>query len=153
MSLWSNIQTATRPIAIIGSGVLGRRLAMMWCSTGKPVNVYDKDSKQLRAAEDYVDSNVGAQTKLMNAKQRGLVTGTKSLEEAVRDAWMVIEAIPEVLDLKITLFGELDRLVGEDCILASNSSSYRSSQMLDEVRHKYVALRSRSLQGGYGIAC
>lgn len=111
---------------------------MMWCSTGKPVVLCDKDPKQLSAAKTYVEENVAAQTALMKAEKRGSMTGSTSMREAVKDAWMVIEAVPEILDLKVKMFGELDRIVRDDCILASNSSSYRSSQMLNEVQNRFV---------------
>lgn len=137
MSIWTTIQTATRPVAIIGGGVLGRRLAMMWCSTGKPVVLCDKDPKQVEAAIAYVDENVGAQSALMKA-ERGPMTAVTNMQEAVKDARMVIEAIPEILDLKIKRIGQLDRLVKDDCILASNSSSYRSSQMVNEVQNRFA---------------
>jgi 3-hydroxyacyl-CoA dehydrogenase len=45
----------------------------------------------------------------------------------------VIEAVPEKIQLKIDTFGELDTLAPADCILASNSSSYKSSEMLEKV--------------------
>ena len=45
------------------------------------------------------------------------------LADAVRGAWMVIEAIPEQLDLKREVFAQLDELADPDAILASNSSS------------------------------
>lgn len=139
MSIWTKIQTATRPVAIIGGGVLGRRLAMMWCSTGKSVVLCDKDPKQVEAAIAYVDENVGAQSALMKA-ERGAMTAVTNMQEAVKDAWMVIEAIPEILDLKVNMMGQLDRLVKDDCILATNSSSYRSSQMLNEVHNRFDTL-------------
>lgn len=46
---------------------------------------------------------------------------------------MVVEAVPERLDLKKTIFGNLDRLAPQDVILASNSSSYPASQFIDRV--------------------
>ena len=112
---------------------------MMWCSTGKSVVLCDKDPKQVEAATAYVNENVGAQSALMKAK-RGPMIAVTSLQEAVKDAWMVIEAVPEILDLKINLMGQLDELVKDDCILASNSSSYRSSQMLNHVQKRFVLL-------------
>jgi 3-hydroxybutyryl-CoA dehydrogenase len=135
MSVMSKLQTSARPITVIGGGVLGRRLCLMWCSTGKHVVLYDQDAKQAAAASKFVDENVAAQSKLMNAS-RGLLSTSTSLQDAVKDSWMVIEAIPEILDIKIKLLGQLDKLVKDDCILATNSSSYRSSQMLDEVEKK-----------------
>ena len=55
------------------------------------------------------------------------------MKEAVANAWLVIEAVPEKLDLKIATFAELEALAPEDCILASNSSSYKSSEMIEKV--------------------
>jgi len=46
---------------------------------------------------------------------------------------MVVEAVPERLDLKKTIFGDLDRLGPQGAILASNSSSYPSSQFIERV--------------------
>ena len=58
---------------------------------------------------------------------------SKTVQAAVADAWMVVEAIPERLDLKRKIFDELDRLAPEDAILASNSSSGATSQFVDAV--------------------
>lgn len=55
------------------------------------------------------------------------------MEDAVSNAWLVIEAVPEKLELKIATFAELEALAPEDCILASNSSSYKSSEMIEKV--------------------
>lgn len=51
----------------------------------------------------------------------------------MKDAWLVIEAIPERIELKISTFAELESLAPKDAILASNSSSYRSGEMLERV--------------------
>jgi 3-hydroxyacyl-CoA dehydrogenase len=56
-----------------------------------------------------------------------------SLEDALANAWLVIEAVPEKLQLKIDTFAQLDQFAPNDCILASNSSSYKSSEMLEKV--------------------
>jgi 3-hydroxyacyl-CoA dehydrogenase len=55
------------------------------------------------------------------------------MEDAIADSWLVIEAVPEKLQLKIDTFAQLDALAPSDCILASNSSSYKSSEMLEKV--------------------
>ncbi len=57
------------------------------------------------------------------------------LAEAVTNAWLVVEAIPERLELKMEIFGQLDKLAATDAILASNSSSYASHLFVDEVAH------------------
>jgi hypothetical protein len=55
------------------------------------------------------------------------------LPTAVKDAWLVIEAVPEKLEIKLSTFAELEKSTPEDCILASNSSSYKSSELIERV--------------------
>lgn len=59
----------------------------------------------------------------------GTLTVVADLETAVKDAWLVIEAIPERLDWKREVFGELELLASEDAILATNSSSFKSREV------------------------
>ena len=67
--------------------------------------------------------------------RRAEVSAEADLAEAVHDAWLVVEAIPERLELKKQVFGQLDELAAADAILASNSSSYASRMFLDKVHH------------------
>ena len=59
---------------------------------------------------------------------------------------MVIEAVPERVDLKTEVFGELDRLAEPDAVLATNSSSIPSSQMIDRVEHPERVLNTHYQQ-------
>jgi 3-hydroxyacyl-CoA dehydrogenase len=68
-----------------------------------------------------------------NKRQCSDFTTVESIQEAVKDAWLVIEALPEKLPLKIDIFGQLSQQAPQDAILASNSSSYKSRLMLDKV--------------------
>jgi 3-hydroxyacyl-CoA dehydrogenase len=71
------------------------------------------------------------------AQKTGQVPGTalafEDMPDAVADAWLVIEAVPEKVQLKIDTFAELAVLTPDDCILASNSSSYKTSEILEKV--------------------
>ncbi|KFY21616.1 hypothetical protein V493_07254, partial [Pseudogymnoascus sp. VKM F-4281 (FW-2241)] len=131
MASWTPPTTAGRPVAILGAGVLGRRMALMCIVGGHDVHIRDPSSDQLSAALSYITSTSPS------LAQPGVATGTarafSSIEEAVTNAWLVIEAIPEILSLKISTFADLAALASQDCILASNSSSYKSSAMLDAV--------------------
>lgn len=51
----------------------------------------------------------------------------------MESAWLIVEAVPEKLPLKIATFADLSALAPNDSILASNSSSYKTSEMLDRV--------------------
>ncbi|KAF2090168.1 YWTD domain-containing protein [Saccharata proteae CBS 121410] len=132
MSAWTLPTTANRPIAILGAGVLGRRIAAMWQAGGFNVHIRDPSVPQLEAALAYCAEN-RVEFSQRIGKTPGTVHAFESLSEAVKEAWMVIEAVPESLPLKVSTFAELDAVVAKDCILCSNSSSYRSSEMLDKV--------------------
>lgn len=76
----------------------------------------------------------------------GQVEEVEILEDAVTNAWLVIEAVPEKIELKIDTFAVLATVAPGDCILASNSSSYKSSEMLEKVP---VHVRARVLNTHY----
>ena len=65
----------------------------------------------------------------------GSIEPVDTMESAVKDARLVIEAVPEKLDLKKSIFGDLDSAAEADAILASNYSSYPTSQFIDNVEH------------------
>lgn len=80
----------------------------------------------------YFEENVASYAE-KTGQVPGRVEAFDSLEDALANAWLVIEAVPEKLQLKIDTFALLDQLAPCDCILASNSSSYKSSEMLQKV--------------------
>ncbi|KAK1985880.1 3-hydroxyacyl-CoA dehydrogenase [Colletotrichum cereale] len=121
-----------RPVAVIGGGVLGRRIACTWASGGYNVRVREPDTRQHQPCLDYVDQNIDSYP-ASGSKRPGTVQVFEALEPAVEEAWLVIEAVPEKIQLKIDVFAELEAAAPADAILASNSSSYRSSDMLGKV--------------------
>jgi 3-hydroxybutyryl-CoA dehydrogenase len=118
----------SRPIAVIGAGTLGRRIAAMLAGHGAAVRLVDTNEQQLRDADAYAREVV----KSLPHPDAAL-TVTSDMAGAVRDTWLVVEAIPERLDLKQSLFATLDELAPADAILATNSSSLKSSLLIDEV--------------------
>jgi len=124
-----------RPVTVIGAGTLGRRIALMFCTRGGKVNIYDLSAEQRGAAVSYVQEQLPEVVKTIAGGTPGQVTALDDLQAALKDAWLVIEAIPERLDLKKKVFAQLDQLAEPDAILASNSSSYPTSQFIDEVAH------------------
>jgi 3-hydroxybutyryl-CoA dehydrogenase len=126
-----------RPVAIDGAGTLGRRIASVYAAGGTDVNVFDLSAEQREAARDYAEQHLEETRKTLGLSdaRTGRIEAFDDLGEAVRGAWMVIEAIPERLDLKRKVFGRLDELADEDAILASNSSSLPTSQFIDDVKH------------------
>ena len=126
---------ASRPVAVIGAGTLGRRIALIFAAHGAQVTIYDLAEAQRDAAIDYVTQELPALAGQLPGVGPGQVCAEGDLAEAVGKAWLVIEAIPERLELKKQIFGQLDELSAADAILASNSSSYASRMFLDKVQH------------------
>lgn len=137
-----------RPIAIDGAGTLGKRIGSVYAAAGTDVRIFDVSQAQREAARDYVNEQIDEVRSVLNltGSRLGQVAVFDDLAEAVRGAWMVIEAIPERLDLKREVLGQLDKLVDSDAILASNSSSFPTSQMIDQVKRPERVLNTHYQQ-------
>lgn len=137
-----------RPIAIDGAGVLGRRIASVFAAGGTDVRIFDVSQAQREAARDYTEEHMQRVKRALNltASPSGQVSLFDDLAQAVRGAWMVVEAIPERLELKREAFGKLDEFADGDAILASNSSSFASSRLVDQVKHPERVLNTHYQQ-------
>jgi 3-hydroxybutyryl-CoA dehydrogenase len=124
-----------RPVTVIGAGTLGRRIALMFAAHGSDVRIHDLAEAQRDTAVDYVMNNLPVMTDQLGNVVAGLVSAEADIADAVRGAWLVVEAVPERVELKVQVFGQLDELAETDAILASNSSSYASRLFLDKVHH------------------
>jgi 3-hydroxybutyryl-CoA dehydrogenase len=137
-----------RPVVIDGAGTLGRRIAAVYAAGGSDVHVFDLSVEQRQTARDYVEEHLAeTEQKLgLHPARRGRVEFSGELQEAVAGAWMVIEAVPESVDIKTEIFGDLDRLAEPDAILCSNSSSIPTSQMIVKVEHPERVLNTHYQQ-------
>jgi 3-hydroxyacyl-CoA dehydrogenase len=104
----------------------------MWASTSRPVLLYDSSPAALRSAVEYISDVLGVLC-FNEDTHPGHVATTTYLPAACRaepGPWLVIEALPEELSLKRKVLSEVEALAPRDCILASNSSSFRTAEML-----------------------
>ena len=125
-----------RPVAVVGAGTLGRRVAVMFASRGGTVRIFARRHEQLAAATQYVTETLPKVVADRGFGEVGGATAAGSLEEALDDAWLVVESVPEKLEIKIPLWGLIDQLAPPDTIFATNSSSYPSRLMAENVRDK-----------------
>jgi 3-hydroxybutyryl-CoA dehydrogenase len=126
-------EIAGRPITVIGCGTLGRRIALMASTRGEEVRLFDPQHHSLEEGLKYVTETLPAVVASIPGAVAGRPRGETDLAAAVRNAWLVVEAVPEQLNLKREVFAVLDSMAPQDAILASNSSSYPSSQLIDKV--------------------
>lgn len=124
-------------IGVIGAGNMGHQIVTLCGIHGYKSICTEKNEEVLKKAEAFVDRYLPGRVekeKLTEeqAKQaRKNITFTSSLEDAVKEADYVIEAIFEVLDVKRRLFADLDKLAPPHAILATNSSAIVSSRIAD----------------------
>ena len=123
--------TDGRTVTVLGGGVLGRRIACGWAASGYDVVIRDPSPEQRAAAVEYCNNSM---SEYSNSSVRGYVRAVDDLFEAVSKAWLVIEAVPEKLPIKISTFADLERLTSKDTILCSNSSSYKSREMVENLK-------------------
>jgi 3-hydroxybutyryl-CoA dehydrogenase len=133
---------ATRPITIIGAGTLGRRIALMMSTQGGEVRLYDTNEAPRNAGVAFVEAGLPDLLPKVPDGRAGKVTGYDDLEAALKDAWLIIESVPEIPELKRKVLGNLDALAPADAIITSNSSSFPSSELIQEVKHPERVLTS-----------
>jgi 3-hydroxybutyryl-CoA dehydrogenase len=121
---------------VIGAGTLGRRIALMLASRGGTVRIYAPRAEQRAAAVDYVTETLPKLVQDRGFGEVGGATAAGSLEEALDDAWLVVESVPEKLEIKIATWDQIDQAAPPDTIFATNSSSFPSRLMAEKVRDK-----------------
>ena len=126
-------------IAIIGTGFIGRGWAIAFARCGYDVRLWDVRPEAALAAKDYVASMLPelAGADLLNgdsvAAVAGRIVAVPTLEEALHGVVHVQENAPEVIDLKIDLFTQLDRLTPPDAVIASSTSSLLPSAFTEKM--------------------
>jgi 3-hydroxybutyryl-CoA dehydrogenase len=115
-------------VAVVGSGAMGSGIAQIAAAAGYQVRLFDS---RAQAVEKAIADIGKVYAKLVEKGRMGAaeadlarerLLGAASLHD-IKDAALVIEAIVEDLDAKRTLFAELEGIVGDECILATNTSS------------------------------
>jgi 3-hydroxybutyryl-CoA dehydrogenase len=118
-----------KTIAVIGAGIMGRGIANVAAVGGYRTILEDLLPNALRKAETEIRSNLDKAVelgKLSSADANsaaGRLQYASSVEEAAREADLVIEAVPEEMESKIEIFTLLDKICRPETILASNTSS------------------------------
>ena len=116
-------------ITVLGAGQMGQGIAHISALAGFSTRLYDKDKSTLEAAMAAVEQTLSKGVelgKITNADRvRTLerLTPAMTVEHGVEDAGLVIEAIPEDINLKKDLFRQVADSVPEETVLASNTSS------------------------------
>ena len=115
-------------VAVIGAGIMGHGFAQVFAQKGFPVFLHDVNKQILKKASLRIAANLDTfiQHGIIRQKEKKAalkkIATTTDLREAVGKADFVLEAIPEIMDLKKDAFTKLDQLAPPHTILASNTS-------------------------------
>ena len=127
-----------RPVAVLGGGLMGAGIAQVFAASGYVVRVYEP----IDDARATVKTRIGENLRMVGGDVSAVeaVSVYADLETVVSSAGFVTEAVPEKLDLKRSIFADLERLAPRDAILASNSSVIPISKIADglESAHRMV---------------
>lgn len=124
-------------VTVIGAGAMGRQIALQSALRGFTVVLQDNRTSALEEAtafyRDYLDSRVakGRLTPVDCGSALARMRTSAALEDAARDADVVIEAIVEQFDPKAELFARLDQVSPPAALLATNSSNIRGSRLAE----------------------
>lgn len=131
---------ASRSVALIGSGLIGRGWMILFANAGYEVRVYDVSDEARSAAADAVWANLQLlETEGMIDSARALLQRIRfcaTMAEAVVGAEYVQESVHEVCETKRAVFMQLGRLAAPDIVLASSCSTIPPEQFLADVEHR-----------------
>jgi len=120
---------SVRTVAVIGAGIMGLGIAHVAALGGYRTMLEDILPGSLRKAESEIRANLDKGVELGKLEKSAAdaafsrIQLVGSVEEAAREADLVIEAVPEEMDSKIEIFTLLDKICRPGTILASNTSS------------------------------
>ena len=130
---------ADTPVFVVGAGIMGAGIAQVAAQAGHPVQLFDARDGAADGARAKLASTLdglAAKGKLDSAEAgaiAGRIASAASLDAAAR-AGVVVEAIVENLDAKRALFRDLEAVVGERTILASNTSSISITALAKDLK-------------------
>ena len=116
-------------ITVLGSGIMGHGIAQVSAMSGYNVVLRDIEQKFLDKAMEKIKWSLDklvSKEKISQAQAEQIYSRIKpviDLKEAVKDCQLVIEAVPEIMDLKRKVYDELDKVASNDIIFASNTST------------------------------
>ena len=127
-------------VAVLGAGIMGRGIAHVAALGGYNTVLQDTSREQLEKATNDIGAilekgmAMGRVTDSEAVEARRRLRTVASLDDAARQADLVIEAVPERMDLKVEIFAQLDRVAPAHAILASNTSSLSITEMAAATR-------------------
>ena len=126
-------------ITVLGSGIMGHGIAQVSAMAGYNVVLRDIEQKFLDKAIEKIKWSLDklvSKEKISENERDEIFSRIKpivDLNDAVHDCDLVIEAVPEIMDLKKKVYAELDKVAGEQVIFASNTSTLPITEIANTI--------------------
>ena len=129
-----------RKVAVIGAGAMGRCIAIALARLGKQVTLVDADAVSLDLAQRFIDQYLASQ-QIRGQLDENAAAQLQSCFEfsvelaSITGSGLVVEAVPEILELKQQVMQAIEALVADDCVLATNTSTLDMDAIAAAVNH------------------
>ena len=135
-------------VAVIGAGIMGRGIAHVAALGGFQTVLNDVSDELLQKAQSRIRQDlhkavsIGKLTDSDMDAALARLTLDNNLERAAESAELVIEAVPEKMELKLDIFSRLDQACANQAVLASNTSSLSITEMAAATRrpHQFIGM-------------
>ncbi|MGD6874087.1 3-hydroxyacyl-CoA dehydrogenase [Sutcliffiella horikoshii] len=122
-------------VVVIGSGVMGRGIAYVSALGGYHTTLIDVKEEQLAGARNEIEIIIskglekGKLTEQAAGELRDSLFYSTELEEAVKEANLIIEAVPENMEIKKSVYEKIDKVAPAQCYFASNTSTMSPTEI------------------------
>jgi len=128
-------------VTVIGSGIMGHGIAQVAATAGFQVQLNDLSDEFLQHAKSNIAKSLdrGIKKGKISENDKGdilsRISFTTDLPQAAKDADLIVEAVPENIELKKEIFKQLDEITKPDAILGSNTSQYSITEIASAVQN------------------
>ena len=129
-----------RKVTVVGAGLMGHGIAEVFALNGYAVTLEDAFAEALNKARKSIETSVDRMIKSGKIKPDereeilGRLTYSSELEKASADADLIIEAVPEVMELKKEVLSKISSSCSPDAIIGTNTSNFRISELAGSIK-------------------
>jgi L-gulonate 3-dehydrogenase len=143
----------SKPIAVIGAGLVGRGWAIVFARAGHRVRIFDVTTEKIADGLEVIEKNLAdlaLNGLLPNPDEiRARIAGTTDLAEALQEAIWVQECVFEKLEVKKEIFETIDEKATADATLASSTSTFPGSAFTANLRGRHRCLVAHPINPPY----
>lgn len=128
-----------KEVTVIGAGLMGHGIAEVFALSGLKVNIEDPYPEALDKARKSIEKSMEKLVKSGKIKKEDAektiasISYFDNIQEAVKNSDLVLEAVPEIIELKRKVFSELDKYCRPDAIITTNTSNIRISTIAEDI--------------------